>query len=663
MSANTLLTSVITGGSNSHATTAEEANAVATDFVTTGVVGAVGLNAGSGGTGSFAVNADASPDMGVTIKAGQAYVTATPSGQNSQILRVRASTDYTAYTINANASGSTKYDWIYLTISAANANTPSSDGSNVASFVTSRSSSNTTDNGTPPTYGLVLGVVTVANGASSITNSNILDKRTQAVISNTGTALATGWNLVTQTPSSITANGNRSYSVVFSSVDLTGSLATGMRLRTTRTTPAPTQCTSLNGTTQYYSKSSPAGMTFTDDFVVSAWVKLSAYNASNQQDIAARYNGTSGWSLVITTTGQVQLAGFNAGAANFSTVKSYQSVPLNKWIHITAQLDMSTFTATPTTSYIMFDGVDVPAVVARGGTNPTALVQAGNLEIGSENTGTNPFSGKIAQVAIYSAKVTQANVLASISQGLAGAETSLISAYSFNNSINDLNANANNLTANGSAVATSADSPFGGQADGTISSTLDYGIIQKTAFSTNTTVTVQAPEGCTIPTTGGVSAVSYAISGIPYNFPKQRGKWKLQIKWRTSTGAATLASNAYGALNGGTLSLPIGAWKMRIKGYFQVTSTATTFQSAVIGLSTATGSFSGDLEDSLSNTVNTATSTAEADSSIYNETDYEVSAQTTVYLVGFNKTVQTILITIYGGQGIPTLVEAENAYL
>jgi len=177
LSANTILTSVVTGGTNSHTTTAEEANALATDFVTQGVVGAITLNTGSGGTGSFCVNADASADMGVTIKAGQAYLTATPSSQNSQVLRARASADYTSYTINANASGSTKYDWIYLSVDATKANNPAADASDVASFVTSRSSSNTTDNGAPPTYGLLLAIVTVANGASSITNSNITDKR------------------------------------------------------------------------------------------------------------------------------------------------------------------------------------------------------------------------------------------------------------------------------------------------------------------------------------------------------------------------------------------------------------------------------------------------------------------------------------------------------
>jgi hypothetical protein len=242
------------------------------------------------------------------------------------------------------------------------------------------------------------------------------------------TELQKGWedsygSTTLPAPNTVTALGNRSYSCVFNSVDLTGALSAGMRLRTTRTVAAPTQCTSLNGTTQYYSRASAsvAAMTFTDDFVVSAWVKLTNYPPTNPGTIASRYNGTSGWRLDIETTGQVQLVGFNAGSANFKGVKSYQSLPLNKWVHVSAQLDMNTATTTTTTNYVMLDGVDVPASIIQGGTNPTALVQAGNLEIGTDNA-TDFFPGKIAQVAVYSAKVTQATILASMNQGLSGAE-------------------------------------------------------------------------------------------------------------------------------------------------------------------------------------------------------------------------------------------------
>lgn len=401
-------------------------------------------------------------------------------------------------------------------------------------------------------------------------------------------ASANDWRTLVPACTAVTALGNRSYRLTFAST-VAAVLSNGMRLCTTRTVPAPTQCTSLNGTTQYYSKSSPAGMTFTDDFTVSAWIKVNAYSG---EVIASRYNGTSGWDFILNSSGQVKLSGYNASASNFSQVLSYQSVPLNKWVHVTAQLDMSTFTATPTTSYVMIDGVDVPASVSRGGTNPTALIQAGNLEIGSEVGGTGLFNGKLAQVAIYNAKVTQATMRGYISQGLAGTETSLISAYSFNNTINDLNTtNANNLTPNGSAVATNADSFAGGQADGTISSILDYAIVTTVA---GTIVTVQVPEGCTIPTTGGVGAVSYSGVKAPYGMPTSKNKWRLSSLLRVSSG--TTSNATYGAFQsaGWALFAPIGEWDIGWgAGYvYNASTTAVTFNmssTALTGLTLVTG--------------------------------------------------------------------------
>lgn len=437
-------------------------------------------------------------------------------------------------------------------------------------------------------------------GGTPTISSPILSGTTSGTYTMGGTVSYSGthsaWVSGVTVPNTVTYNGNRSYDLVVNSTDLTGYLSAGMRLRTTRTSAAPTQCTSLNGTTQYYSKSSPNKLTFTDDFVVSAWIKLSSYPSTGVGSIASRNNGTSGWLMDVTSTGQVLLAGYNGGLSNVSYVQSYQSVPLNKWVHVTAQLDMSTFTATTTTSYVMFDGLDVPASVARGGTNPTALVQAGDLNIGSYNAGAanSFFPGKIAQVAIYNAKVTQANIRATISQGLTGSETSLASAYSFNNSITDLNTSTpNDLSAVASAVATNADSPFGGQADGTISSTLDYAIITKTAFSTNTTLTVQVPEGCTIPTTGGVSAVSYSTQKAPYLMPTATGKWRLVSLLRTSS--ITTSNATYGSFqsNGWALTVPIGSWDVGWQAslycgtatelYYNISSSALTGLTATTG--------------------------------------------------------------------------------
>ena len=378
-----------------------------------------------------------------------------------------------------------------------------------------------------------------------------------------------GWTPISGTISAVTANGNRSYSLTTSS-DNTASISPGMRLRTTRTVSAPTQSASLNGSSQYFSKSSPAGTTFTDDFVVSAWVKVSAYQLGT---IASRYNGTSGWELVMQANGTVYLQGYNGGSGNYSGVVSYQSLPLNKWVHIAAQLDMSTFTATTTTSYVMFDGVDVPSAVGRIGTNPTALVQAGNLEIGSRNGGSQYFNGKIAQVAIYSAKVTQANIRATISQGLSGTETSLVSAYSLSNSVTDLNtSNANNLTAQNSAATTNADSPFGGQAGGTISATLDYGEVTSV---TSNTIVVRANDTSTIPTAGGISAVSYSSSYQPYGMPIQSNVLGHTLLCNSFSTAATSPTQISGLSV--SVTIPAGGAKVKITIYtmYVLNTTAT----------------------------------------------------------------------------------------
>lgn len=414
------------------------------------------------------------------------------------------------------------------------------------------------------------------------------------------TSLAGGWLTGLAAPNTVTYNGNRNYTLTFNSVDYNSTLSAGMRLRTTRTVAAPTQCTSLNGTTQYYSKSSPAGMTFTDDYAGGAWIKLSSYPTASFGTIMSRFNGTSGWVFRVLNTGQIQAAGFNAGIANYRGFTSYQSVPLNKWVHVAFQNDMSTFTATPTTTYCMIDGVDVPVLVIQGGTNPTSLINnVGSLEIGTENAGSF-FPGKIAQAFVTSAKVTQANVRTLISQGLTASlisSNNIISAYSFNGVTTDLNTtNANNLTANGSAVATNADSPFGTQASGLISSTLDYGIIQSVTFSTNTTVVVQVPEGCTISTSGGISAVVYSSSKAPYGMTIDKNKYRLTTIQRTDV--ATTSNATYGAYNSGglALTLPIGSYAALGFGGGSVYSLSTTGDvtfslapSSIVGLSRTAG--------------------------------------------------------------------------
>lgn len=400
---------------------------------------------------------------------------------------------------------------------------------------------------------LIEGILAHANQDGSLKTAAV-----QAALG-LGTDALNGWNALAYSPDTVTADGAHNYSLVFNGHDVTDVLSPGMRIRTTRTVPAPVQCTSLNGTNQSWVKASPSGVSFIDDFATSVSVKLTSYPTVSA-GIITRYDGTSGWELRVISTGQVELIGYNAGATNYSLIRSTNSLPLNSWVHISAQLDMSSFTVSGTTSYIMFDGYQTSLTVIRNGTNPTALVQAGSLEIGSSN-GTAFLAGKIAQAAVFSSKVSQSTMRGYMSQGLSGSETDLVSGYSFSGGTTDLKvANANNLSANGSAVATNADSPFGGQGDNTISNTLDYGIIQKSTFSTNTTLIVHVAGGCTIPTSGGVSAVVYSGNRIPYKFPSSKYKWRLQSLFNINGTTGSPTAGTWYNPNAQGLYIPVGSW-------------------------------------------------------------------------------------------------------
>src|SRR5207249_4276891 len=101
------------------------------------------------------------PDTNVQVSAGILYASVTPTTQGSQRVRVKNTTTATV-PIPSNTSGSTKYDYIYLALDPTNANAPSLLADNVGSFVVSRSSSASVDNGsTTPAFGYLLAVVTV----------------------------------------------------------------------------------------------------------------------------------------------------------------------------------------------------------------------------------------------------------------------------------------------------------------------------------------------------------------------------------------------------------------------------------------------------------------------------------------------------------------------
>lgn len=407
---------------------------------------------------------------------------------------------------------------------------------------------------------------------------------------------STDWNTIATAPTTITNLGQRSYSLVYPSVDLTSTIHPGMRLRTTRTVAAPTQCTSLNGTTQYYSKTSPTGVSFTASWTQIAKIYLTSY-PTVAAGIQGRRNGaTEGWAMYINASGCLVVSGCRV-AGNSKSAVSTQSVPLNRWVDVAVSMDMTAGATSGATWYI--DEVSVPGVVTQTGT-ATAIVQGTTeMTVGSvESAGNYFFPGKIAQCAVFSGIVSQANIREYQSRPLLGTETNLISAYSFNNTINDLNTtNANNLTAVASAVATNADSPFGLNSYGTPTGTLDYALVQAVSYGApDTTVTVQVPWGCTIPTSGGVTTSAYSSVKAPYGFPTSADRWAIYTKLGSIyTNAGTTINTVYN-FNTINLAVPIGRWLLNNKMSYQITTTST-IQSFATGISSSSTAFTSGAPD------------------------------------------------------------------
>lgn len=384
-----------------------------------------------------------------------------------------------------------------------------------------------------------------------------------------------GWSSIVATPSVSTGynKGNKEFEVVFDS-DLSSMLSPGMRLKLDRGTAPPTQCTDLEASSsQYWSKASPAGITFTDDFTCEAWIKLESYTAGG---IVARRNAdTEGWSLSIAATGQVTLVALRT-ASNNRSISSAQAIPLGRWVHIAATMNLS---ANTHTMYI--DGASVPFTNTLNG-SITALTQGTSaLVVGAEKSaGTNSFDGKITDVRVWDAVRTDTEIRDNMNQQLNGSETNLVAYFKLNGDADDSTSNNNDLSASGSATATNADNPM---------QSTEYGVITKINYSApNTTVTLFTGTDHNIPNMT-LNNPYYSTQSSPYGFPRGKDKWVVDMIVGTN---ATTTSSGYQNPNGLRISVPIGSWYLRMHGDMSQDNTVASGQYTEIALSTSSSSVS-----------------------------------------------------------------------
>lgn len=372
-----------------------------------------------------------------------------------------------------------------------------------------------------------------------------------------------GWHSLSVQPtvSSGYNKGQKEFDLTFANIDLSGVLSPGMRLKVNRGTTPPTQCADFEASSsQYANKTTPSGITFTDDFTMEAWVKLESYAIGQ---IGGRQDATvsNGFNLAVIATGQVRITGYSGGVARFGT--STQSLPLGRWVHVAASLDMSANSAV-----IYIDGVSVPLAMTGAA---TALTQASDLAIGRGGAyATEYFDGKVMDFRIWNVVRTSTQILDNMNQQLVGSESNLVAYFKLNGDFNDSTSNANNLTAQAGVLATSADNPM---------NTTEYAIVTKVTYGApNTTVTVFTGTDYNIPNML-LNTAYYSTGGTPFGFPSAEGKWIVEARLFNASVSRSAPTSAtwYSASSVGDsfqLRVPTGKWKLSYQSLLWITRAA-----------------------------------------------------------------------------------------
>lgn len=456
---------------------------------------------------------------------------------------------------------------------------------------------------------------------------------------------ADGWQKVpgTHSVASTYNQGNRSF-VIDTSTDLTGVVTPGMRYRVSRSVTPPDQCADLEASSSQYASlasGSVSGISFTDDFTVEAWVKLESY-PSAEYEIITRFS-TTGW-LFRINKGRVQLSAVG-GQTDF--ILSNQAIPLNKWVHVAATIDMS-----GQTGAIYIDGVSVPYTYSNG--TSTSLTQAGNLVLGAYGAGTNPFDGKLADVRVWSDIRTATEIQDNMYKALVGNEGNLVGYWKLDGDFTDETSNANDLTASGGAAATDNDHPF---------NATEYGIV--TAVSASD-ITVFCPIGYGIPNET-LASPFYSTQDTPFGFPREKDKWVVEtIQKARSTRSSPSANTWYGSddfsgSDAQSLVIPVGVWDTSFSALVYCNDTSATQPDIYASLSTADNAETDELMTARTSAT-WATATFDFTNTLQNRGFVNLSSATQYYLVA--KTGASGISNIFLlNDAVPGYIRAVCAYL
>lgn len=438
------------------------------------------------------------------------------------------------------------------------------------------------------------------------------------------TADTSSWRDIVTVPSVQSVLGNRSYTLRYTGVDYSSTLGKGIRMRIPRTGTTPTQSFDFeSSSSQYASKSSPSGLSFTDDFTCEAWIKVESITGSVQHIFGRRNAGVEGWELAVTANGQIRIFGQRI-ANNFRFATSHRAVPVGRWIHIAATLDMSGNTGT-----IYFNGAADTVVMTTTGT-ATALVQGtSDFTVGRTGTTGEYFDGQVADIRVWSAIRTASQIRDNMDKQLVGNETNLV-AYYKGGDFNDSTSNANHLTGSGGASATFASHPF---------NATEYGIVTGVVYSGgNTDVTVYTGQTNTIPNST-LGDTSYSSSRAPIGFNADRSNWRIVYAEATNNTGLATGSNFM------QMAIPAGAWLASYDAKIAVTENGSNNARAHVGLSSVSG---GSVNDDSITGMSMSDVTSGINTSLQGSSYFAFDTAGTLYLVGTNVSLSAAVDQNFG---------------
>lgn len=437
-------------------------------------------------------------------------------------------------------------------------------------------------------------------------------------------------------------NGQKEYQYIVAG-DKTAKYTNGMKVRMPRVIAAPTMCADFETSSSQYAartSGSVVGVSFLDDYTVEAKVWLESYG---NWTIGGRYTGggtDDGFALQLSASGQIIMyaagTGFRQGITN-------QAVPLGRWVHIAATMDMSGGVST-----IYMDGV--PLIVGMSGA-ATQLTQSGDLMIGNFTGGTQFFDGKIADFRIWNTVRTQAQIRDNMHRYPA-ITTGLVVHHKLDGNFNDASGNGNTLTSFAGVTSTTVDNDL---------KAVEYGIITDRVFAAgNTTMTIFTGQQHNAPYEN-LSGISYSAARTPLGFPAARHKWSVELICKINITQSTPTINQWYNIGSLGIYAPTGEWLGAFQGTADSSATAAStgnFAVFMASLSTLNNAESDPLFTAAQYANNVTTLGAQ----MHKSRPVTTTAQTLLYLIERHNAAATNGMTVSGANG-PMIITLESAYV